>query len=290
MLSSLPTLALAAIAPVLAAPNAPRQLQYNLYNDGTRGTVHNQADDFDADYDASAFMSRQGCSTTAQIKYCYTGDLSADPKKQLSTKDYAPYINGGVGTNQRALLLSHPHTNVSGIVTHTVRFHISTTYTGAPAAGVEKGVTFVGLRNFNTSFGLKALDVRARTFTGEETSGTWLYVAAVHPNNQEDWPTQYSLADSLGKTIEVTYKLGINGATTDKEKIYVAEVSAKFVATGKKLFDFGVTKQDWPQGVVDASRHRLAFGADRKVSSDMKELKVWFGDYSAVPAAFIGPD
>ncbi|KZV99568.1 hypothetical protein EXIGLDRAFT_762447, partial [Exidia glandulosa HHB12029] len=135
-----------------------------------------------------------------------------------------------------------------------------------------------------------ALDVRARTFTGEETSGTALYVAAVGQDGSEAFPTEYPLASALGKTIEVTYKLGVNGATVDSAGINVAEVTAKFVATGAQLFDVGVTKTLYPKGIVDSSAHRLIFGGDRKVSAGMKELKVWFGDYSVTPLPISTPE
>ncbi|KZW00156.1 hypothetical protein EXIGLDRAFT_831003 [Exidia glandulosa HHB12029] len=290
MFAALAVLALAAVSPAIAAPNVARQLQFNLYNDGTKGSVSSQADDFSATYHTSAYLSRQGCSTSAQIKYCYTADLAADPTKELETKDYSPYIVGGVGKNQRALLLSETHRNTSGVVTHKVRFHISTTYTSVPLAGLDKEVTFVGLRNLNSAVGLKALDVRARTFIGEETSGTALYVAVTEQNGSTDFPTEFPLADALGKTIEVTYTLGVNGATVDKDGIYVADVTAKFVATGAKLFSVGVTKTLLPTGVVDPSAHRLIFGADRIASAGQKELKVWFGDYTVTPLPISLPE
>ncbi|KZW00157.1 hypothetical protein EXIGLDRAFT_722727, partial [Exidia glandulosa HHB12029] len=283
MFASLALLALAA-SPSFAV------LQYNLYNNGSRGSVTGYADDFGATYHTSAFMSRQGCSSTAKITYCYTADLAADPKKELETKDYKPYLAGGVGEKQRALLLSEPHFNATGVVTHKVRFHISTSYTNVPLAGVDKEVTFVGMRNFNQSIGLRALDVRARTFTGEETSGTFLYVAAVDQSGSEAFPTSYPLKSALGKTIEVTYKLGINGATVDSAGVYVADVTAKFVDTGAKLFTVTVTKTLFPKGVVDKQSHRLIFGANRKASTGQKELKVWFGDYSASPLPYSPPE
>lgn len=273
MLASLAVFALAALAPAFATPTA-RQIEYHLLNDGTKGTITNQAEDFGpATFHTSAFMSRGGCSSTAAIKSCYAADLSADPTKMLATADYKPYVTGGIGTNQRALLLSRPYTNATGVVTHTVRFHISTGYTAVPQVGLDKAVTFVGLRNFNPSVGVKALDIRARTFTGEQTSGTWLYVAEIDQDGAEAFPSGFSLADALGKTIEVTYKLGANGATVDKDGIFVGEVSAKFVNGGQKLFTYTLTKTLYPNGVVDASRHELLFGADRKASAGQKQLK-----------------
>ncbi|EJD39580.1 hypothetical protein AURDEDRAFT_116109 [Auricularia subglabra TFB-10046 SS5] len=280
-------LALAAAA--IAVPHDARQLQYNLYNDGTRGTLHNQADDFSADWEASAFMSRQGCSTTAQIKYCYAADLAADASKMLSTKDYPPWIQGGVGTNQRALLLGPNMFNMTkNVVTHKVRFHISTGYTAVPV-GLDKSVTFVGLRN-QQAWGLKALDVRARTFTGEQTSGTFLYVHTETLNGETAFPTSFPLADAIGKTIEVTYTLGVSGVTIDKDNAFVADVTAKFVDSGKQLFKVTVTKTLVPKGVINYARHRLIFGADRKASAGQKQLKVWFGDYTVDPLPILTPD
>ncbi|EJD54698.1 hypothetical protein AURDEDRAFT_156475 [Auricularia subglabra TFB-10046 SS5] len=277
MLTLLLLLALATAS--VAAPS----LQYNLYNNGSRGSVTGDAGDFGATYHASAFMSRQGCSTTAKISYCYTGELSADPKKNLETKDYQPWITGDIGTHQRSLLLSQPHFNTSGIITHKVRFHISTTYNAVPV-GAANAVTFIGLRNFNPKAGIRALDVRARTFIGEQTSGTFLYVAAVNQDGTEAFPTSYPLKDAIGKTIEVTYTLGVKGSTIDSAQAFVADVTARRVDTGERLFGTTVTKTLYPLGIVDPRQHRLIFGAARQVTSGMKALKVWFGDYSATPA------
>ncbi|EJD45362.1 hypothetical protein AURDEDRAFT_165578 [Auricularia subglabra TFB-10046 SS5] len=277
-------LGLLALASLAAAAPKPK-LQYNLYNNGSRGSVNGQADDFSATFHTSAFMSRQGCSSTAKITYCYAAELSGNLKKMLETKDYKPYINGGVGTHQRAYLLSQPYPTKktgSGVITHKLRFHISSTYNKVPV-GLANAVTFTGLRNFNPKVGIKALDIRARTFTGEETSGTFLYVAAVDQDKSEAFPTSFPLKDAIGKTIEVTYKIGLNGATVDSQKVFVATVAAKFVDTGKQLFSVGVTKTLYPKGVIDATAHRLIFGGSRQVSSSMKDLKVWFGDYSVSP-------
>ncbi|EJD54379.1 hypothetical protein AURDEDRAFT_156159 [Auricularia subglabra TFB-10046 SS5] len=282
MRASLTLLSLAAAA--AAAP----ALQYNLINNGSRGTVNVYADDFSATAHASAFMSRQGCSTTAKITYCYAAELASDPKKMLESKDYKPYISGGIGKRQSAVLLSEPHFNATGLITHKLRFHISTTYTAVPV-GLANAVTFVGLRNFKPTVGIKALDIRARTFTGEQTSGTFLYVAAVNQDGSEAFPTSYPLKDAIGKTIEVTYRVGVNGVTTDKDRAFVAEVTAKFVDSGKQLFWVGVTKTLYPKGVVDTT-HRLIFGADRLASSGMQKLKVWFGDYVASPRPISVPE
>ncbi|KAH7099781.1 hypothetical protein BKA62DRAFT_640685 [Auriculariales sp. MPI-PUGE-AT-0066] len=275
-----------------AAPNLEaRQGQYGVYSKGTNGTVEGQASDFSATFHTSAFMTRGGCSTTASIKWCTAAELSADPTKNLETKDYKPYLTGGVGTNQRALLLAETYRNAANIVTHTVRFHISSTYTSAPLAGADKAVTFVALRNFDPKVGLKALDVKARTFTGEETSGTSLYVSIVHQDGSEDFPAQFSLKDSIGKTIEVTYKLGVDGKTIDGAGIFVASVTAKFVATGKQILSATVTKTAEAKGVISHNvPHRLIFGADRKASVGQKALKVWFGDYTVQPPAPFTPE
>ncbi|EJD54236.1 hypothetical protein AURDEDRAFT_132809 [Auricularia subglabra TFB-10046 SS5] len=277
---------LTSVAAAVALPNVPRQ-QYNLYNDGTRGSVSNMADDFGADYHTSAFMSRLGCSTTAKIKECYAADLSADPTKMLETADYKPWINGGVGTNQRALLLGPHMYNTTGVITHKVRFHLSTAFTSIPA-GREWEVTLVGLRNFNASFGMQALDVRASHFVGEETSGTWIWVAATEQNGQSEFPLSFALSDAIGKTMEVTYRLGVNGATVHDD--IVADVSVKFVDTGKELTSHSVPKSLHPKGIVSTDRHRLIFGADRKVKAGMKQLKVWFGDYTINPQPPFQPD
>lgn len=283
------TALLALAAAAVASPLDARQLQYNLYNDGTRGSVTSQADDFGATYHTSAFMSRQGCSSSAKITYCYAADLAADPTKMLETADYAPYITGGVGTNQRALLLGPTHANTTAdIVTHTVRFHLSTTYTQVPV-GFDTSVTLVGLRSFEP-WGPKFLDIRARTFTGEETSGTMLYVSSVSQNGQEDFPLEYPLASAVGKTIEVTYRLGVSGATVDPAGVFVGEVSAKFVDGGAQLFKHQVTKTQYPKGIINHAPHRLIFGADRKVSAGQQQLKTWFGDYSVSPLPVEHPE
>lgn len=276
--SAVVVFALAAVG--LASPTLVARAPYQVYNDGTQGTIIGSAGDFNATYEASTFLSRGGCSTTAKITACYAVDASGDPKKQLADKDYVPYITGGQGTTQRSLLLSRTQKQTSGIITHKVRFHISTAYTNVPLVGVNNEVTFVGLRNSRSSFAYKALDVRARTFTGEETSGTQLYVAGVAQDGSEFFPTSYPLADALGKTIEVTYVLGVNGQTVDKNKAFVADITAKFVDTGAKLFDVSVTKTLFPKGVVDPTGSKLVFGVERKAATGFKELKTWVGDYS----------
>ncbi|KAH7099780.1 hypothetical protein BKA62DRAFT_708812 [Auriculariales sp. MPI-PUGE-AT-0066] len=288
-ISSFVTLALTAL-PALAAPALEaRQGQYQVYSDGTKGTFETQGSDFSATVHTSGFLSRGGCSSTASIQWCNTAQLSADPKKNLETKDYAPYVTGGVGTRQRAILLSERYINATSVVTHKLRFHISTTYTAVPV-GSDNAVTFVALRNFDPSVGLKALDIKARTFTGEETSGTGLYVSIVLQDGSELFPSIYPLKDAIGKTIEVTYELapkgktiGTNGAT--------ARVSAKFVATGAKLFAEEVLSTILPNGpIAYSTSHELAFGPDRKASAGQQDLKVWFGDYTVDPPAPFVPE
>lgn len=260
MLVSLSVLVLASTA--LAAPLMP---DYKVYNDGSRGSVTGPAADFGATYHASAFLSRRGCSSTAQITRCYAADLAADANKQLETKDYKPYVAGGVGTKQRALLVSPPHYNTTGlVVTHTVRLHISTASVAMPAGG-ENAVTLVGLRNRNPDL---ALDLRVRNWTDPV-----LCFAASSPGNFFDERPVYALADVAGLTLEVTYRLGVDGALTDPVKGYVAEVSAKDVLSGEELFYAPYTMENYAGGFVDATEHRLVFGADRRAAPDMQELK-----------------
>ncbi|EJD49512.1 hypothetical protein AURDEDRAFT_161619 [Auricularia subglabra TFB-10046 SS5] len=265
-----------------ALPNIQYSLyndhEYSLYNDGTRGTVSGKAVDFGATYHASATMSRQGCSSTAEIKYCYAAHLSSDRSKMLETTDDEPYLAGGVGDHQRAVLLSQPHAHSKGVITHRLRFHVSSGFKNV-SAGAENAVTFIGLRNRDPKAGIKALDIRARNFTGEGTSGSFLYVAAVNQDDSEATTTLFPLKDAVGNTIEVSYKLGVNGATVDTSKTLVAQVTAHFVESGAQIFTVGVPKKLYPHGVVDPRAHRLLFGGSRQVSSDMSDLKVWFGDY-----------
>ncbi|KAH7099797.1 hypothetical protein BKA62DRAFT_659269 [Auriculariales sp. MPI-PUGE-AT-0066] len=288
--SSFVTLALAAL-PALAAPaiNA-RQGQYQVYSDGTKGTVEGQASDFSADFHTSAFLSRGGCSSTASIQWCTTAQLSADPTKNLETSDYAPYVTGGIGTNQRAILASERYINATSVVTHKLRFHISTAYTAVPV-GSDNAVTLVALRNFDPSVGLKQLDIKAQTFTGSETSGTGIYVNVVHQDGSDDFPSLFPLANAVGKTIEVTYELAPKGLTVGTDGVFTARVSAKFVTTGQQLFSVEVTKTALPDGpIAEKTAHKLIFGANRKASAGQQDLKIWFGDYTVDPPAPFHPD
>ena len=154
MLASFALFALLAVSPVKSAATS-----YAVYNDGTRGSLSGKSGNKGANFHASTFFSRGGCSTTAKITDCYTADVTSNPKTELETKDYRPWIAGGIGTNQRGLILSPTYINAVGVITHKVRFHISTTYTAVPIGG-GNSTTFISLRNNNASKGLVALDVK----------------------------------------------------------------------------------------------------------------------------------
>ncbi|KAH7099761.1 hypothetical protein BKA62DRAFT_277806 [Auriculariales sp. MPI-PUGE-AT-0066] len=283
--TSFVTLALASL-PAFASPVLDaRQITYTLYNDGTKGTLEGTAADFGATYHASALLSKGGCSSTASIQTCYAAQLSADVTKNLETKDTSkPYLPNGIGKRQRAVLLTKPYTNATGVITHKVRFHISSTFNQVPV-GTDEAATFVALRNLDPSVGLLALDVRARVFIGEETSGTWLYLAMRRQDGQEEFPPVVSLDGVVGKTIEVTYVLGTDGKAIDADG-NVASISCKFVGQSKAFMSAVVSKSQLPNGPISSKTpYEFIFGADRGVAAGQKELKAWFGDYTVSPAA-----
>ncbi|KAH7099786.1 hypothetical protein BKA62DRAFT_831475 [Auriculariales sp. MPI-PUGE-AT-0066] len=148
--STFVTFALAAL-PALAGPTLnARAGQYGVYSKGTNGTVEGQASDFSATFHTSGIMTRGGCSSTAKFEWFTAAELSADPKKHLEMKELCDRWCRG----------SKPDAASDAPIMGLDPEHVP--------AGAYNAVTFVALRN---KVGLKALDVKARTFTGEETSG-----------------------------------------------------------------------------------------------------------------------
>ena len=281
--SSLPLIALFALHVFGAPSSLTARAPYQEYcsHSGNRGTITGATGLWQGLYHCSGFLSFGGCSSTAAIDHCFAAELLSEPTKMIASFDSPPYVVGGIGTNQRALVIGVPHTNVSGIVTHTARFHISTAYNDIPA-GSTNAVEIMSVRNADPTVGLKSLSLKVREWVGEDLGGmVGIYVSAIDQQGSEKYPASYDLSAVIGKTVEVTFKLGVDGATVDSEGRYTAIVSAKFVATGAKLFETGITKQQAPKGhISNGKAHTLVMGPERRAMSspEFKFLKMWFGD------------
>jgi len=281
--SSFPLVALFAL-PVFGAPsslNTRAPYQDYCSHSGNGGTRTGVTGLWEGEFHCSGFLSFGGCSSTASIDHCFAAELLGDPVKMIVSRDAPPYVVGGTGTNQRALVIGVPHTNVSGVVTHTARFHISSAYNDIPP-NFTNSVEIMSVRNADPTVGLKSLSLKVREWMGEDLGGiTGIYVSVIDQQGREQYPENYILSTAVGKTVEVTFKLGVDGATVDPQGIYTAIVSAKFVATGVKLFETGVTKQLAPKGhISNGKEHALVMGPERRVTSspEFKFLKMWFGD------------
>ncbi|CDO77586.1 hypothetical protein BN946_scf184936.g11 [Trametes cinnabarina] len=245
-----------------ASPLEARASGYKLLSDGTKGTVEGKAADFGATYHASTFLSQQGCSSTALISKCYTAKLPSSG--ELETKDHRPWILGGVGSKQRAVLITPAITVSTPTVIHRFKIHLSTSFTKIPKGEV---VTLAAFHNADSTVGAFSLfALEAKTWTGEETSGTYIYLNAVDKDTGASFPIQYpGFAD--GRTIEFTFSFTTTGTT----------VSSRVVETGESSTSQHFTAVAIAQG----AKHAITLGPARNPVKGSQALKVWFGDYVA---------
>ncbi|RDX51100.1 hypothetical protein OH76DRAFT_1401868 [Lentinus brumalis] len=249
----------------LASPLEARASPYKVLSDGTKGTVEGKAADFGATFHASAWLSQQGCSTTALITNCYTAKLL--PGGELETKDHPPYVLGGIGTKQRAVLITPAITVSTPVVTHKFKIHLSTTYTKILDGEV---LTLAAFHNANSSVGdFSLFALEAKHWTGEETSGTYIYLNAVDKKSGSSFPIQYpGFAD--GKTVEFTFTFSTTGT----------KVSSRIVETGEES-----SSQEFKSvAIAQGTQHAITLGPARnpiQANSESQGVKVWFGDYVA---------